>query len=233
LQRDWSHSGGSGKSPKEFLNQMKHTLAFVIPVALGMAMCASAQSLPAPAAAASPAPVAAGPTKVAVIAFQVAVAQTNEGQRNYTDLEKKYAPREAKAKALNDEIESLTKQFQAQGANLADAERASRLKVIDDKKKQLDRMTEDLKTDGNQDVQEMYNTLASKVFDVLSAYAAQQGYTVVLDMSQQTTPVLYAAPSLDITKAIIDAYNAKSGVPPPPPSLPSAPAPGPQGAPKH
>jgi outer membrane protein len=211
---------------------MKHTFAFVLPVALGMALCASAQSLPAPAAAAPPAAVS-GPPRVAVIAFQVAVAQTNEGQRNYTELEKKYAPREQKAKALNDEVESLTKQFQTQGATLADAERASRLKVIDEKKKELDRLTEDLKTDGNQDVQEMYNTLASKVFDVMSAYAAQQGYTMVLDMSQQTTPVLYAAPSLDITKAVIDAYNAKSGVPPPPPGLPSAPSPGPQAAPKH
>jgi outer membrane protein len=207
---------------------MKHTFAFVVPVALGLALSAAAQSLPAPAA--TPASVA-GPAKVAVIAFQVAVAQTNEGQRNYTDLEKKYAPREEKAKALNDEIETLTKQFQTQGATLADAERATRLKAIDDKKKQLDRMTEDLKADGNQDVQQMYNTLASKVFDVMSAYAAQQGYTMVLDMSQQTTPVLYAAPSLDITKAVIDAYNTKSGVPAPPPSLPAAP--GPQSAPKH
>jgi outer membrane protein len=207
---------------------MKHTFAFVVPVALGLALSAAAQSLPAPAATTA---AVAGPAKIAVIAFQVAVAQTNEGQRNYTELEKKYAPREEKAKALNDEIETLTKQFQAQGATLADAERATRLKAIDDKKKELDRMSEDLKADGNQDVQQMYNTLASKVFDVMSAYAAQQGYTMVLDMSQQTTPVLYAAPSLDITKAVIDAYNTKSGVPAPPPSLPAAP--GPQSAPKH
>jgi outer membrane protein len=199
-------------------------------LALGIPLSAAAQSLPAPAAApAAAAP--AGPPKIAVISFQVAVAQTNEGQRNYADLEKKYAPREQKAKTLNDEIESLTKQLQAQGANLADAERASRLKTIDDKKKELDRMAEDLRTDGNQDVQQMYNTLAAKVFDVLSSYANQQGYTLVLDMGQQQTPVLYAAPSMDITKAVIEAYNIKSGVPAPPPALPSAP--GPQAAPKR
>jgi outer membrane protein len=54
---------------------------------------------------------------------------------------------------------------------------------------------------------------------------------MVLDMSQQTTPVLYAAPSLDITKAVIDAYNTKSGVPAPPPGLPAAP--GAQAKPAH
>jgi outer membrane protein len=205
---------------------MKHSLSIVVTLALGMALSAAAQTLPAPAAAAPPAATApAGPAKIAVIAFQVAVAQTNEGQRNYADLEKKYGPREAKAKSLNDEVESLTKQLQTQGANLPDAERASRLKSIEDKKKELDRMTEDLKTDGNQDVQQMYNTLASKVFDVMSTYAAQKGFTMVLDMSQQQGTVLYADPSLDITKAVIEAYNVKSGVPAPPPALPSAPKP--------
>jgi outer membrane protein len=205
---------------------MNHSLAIVVTLASGMALSAAAQTLPAPASAAPLAATApAGPAKIAVIAFQVAVAQTNEGQRNYADLEKKYAPREEKAKALNDQIETLTKQLQTQGSSLPDAERASRVKSIEDKKKELDRLTEDLKTDGNQDVQQMYNTLASKVFDVMSTYAAQKGFTMVLDMSQQQGTVLYADPSLDITKAVIDAYNVKSGIPAPPPALPSAPKP--------
>ena len=119
-------------------------------------------------------------------------------------------------KALNDEVESLTKQLQSQGETLSEAERASRAKTLDEKKKKLDRASEDLKTDGNQEIQEMYNTLASKVFEVLSSYAQQHGYTVVLDISQQQTPVLYASPSLDITKAVVEAYNLKSGVPAPP-----------------
>ena len=37
------------------------------------------------------------------------------------------------------------------------------------------------------------------------------------EQQQQAPLVLYAAPSSDITKAIVDAYNAKSGVPAPPP----------------
>jgi outer membrane protein len=38
----------------------------------------------------------------------------------------------------------------------------------------------------------------------------------VLDVAQQQNPVLYAAESTNITKAVIDAYNVKSGVPAPP-----------------
>jgi outer membrane protein len=188
---------------------MKRSLVLAITLASGIVLSAAAQTLPAPAAP-------AGPAKIAVIAFQVAVGQTNEGQRNFADLQKKYAPREEQLKNLNDEIETLTKQLQAQGDKLSDAERASRAKAIDDRKKKLDRDAEDARNDFQQEMQDMYNGLASKVYDVLESYAQQQGYTLVLDVAQQQTPVLYATESTNITKAIIDAYNVKSGVPAPP-----------------
>ncbi len=108
--------------------------------------------------------------------------------------------------------------------------KANRAKSIDDKKKQLQREAEDDQNDFQQEMQEMYSALASKVYDVLSSYAQQHGFTLVLDVAQQQTPVLYATESTNITKAVIDAYNTKSGVPAPPPSAPSAPAP--QTAPK-
>ena len=68
--------------------------------------------------------------------------------------------------------------------------------------------------------------LQSKVYDVMQSYAEQQGYTLVLDVSQQQSPVLYAINSTNITKAVIDAYNLKSGVPAPP-AQPAAAAPKP------
>ena len=203
---------------------MKRSLVLAIMLASGIVLSAAAQTSPASAAP-------AGPAKIAVIAFQVAVGQTNEGQRNFADLQKKYAPREEQLKNLNDEIETLTKQLQTQGDKLSDAERASRAKSIDDKKKKLDRDAEDARNDFQQEMQDMYNGLASKVYDVLETYAQQQGYTLVLDVAQQQTPVLYATESTNITKAIIDAYNVKSGVPAPPaPPAGAAPKAAPQSA---
>jgi outer membrane protein len=222
---------------------MNRLLVCVATLASGLALTASAltvsaqvPSAPAPAAAAAPS-LPAGPPKIAVIAFQVAVAQTNEGQRNFADLQKKYDPKRQQLKGLSDEVDNLTKQLQAQGDKLSDAERASRAKTIDDRKKQLERSAEDAQNDFQSEMQEMYNGLASKVYDVLSSYSQQQGFTLVLDVSQQQNPVLYASESTNITKPVIDAYNLKSGVPAPPaqpagatsapsqaPRLPSAPA---------
>ena len=206
-------------------------------MASGIVLGAAAQT-PAESAAAAPANTpatsAAAPAtpKIAVIAFQVAVGQTNEFQRNFADLQKKYDPKRQQLKALNDEIDNLTKQLQAQGDKLNDAERATRAKQIDDKKKQLQRDGEDASNDFQNEMQEMYQGLASKVYDVLSTYAQQHGYTLVLDVAQQQTPVLYAVDSTNITKPIIDAYNVKSGVPAPPQPAAGTPPAAPPVAPK-
>jgi outer membrane protein len=188
---------------------MKRSLALIVMLASSLVLSATAQT---PAATAA----APGPSKIAVIAFQVAVAQTNEGQRNFADLQKKYAPREAQLKSLSDEIDNLTKQLQSQASTLPPAEQQSKAAAIDTKKKQLDRDSQDAQSDFQQDMQGVYNTLASKVYDVMQSYAELHGYTLVLDVSQQQNPVLYAATATNITKEIIDAYNVKSGIPAPP-----------------
>jgi len=214
---------------KEFLSQMKHPLSLVVLLASGLTLSAAAQlpaspgmSTPAPAAAAT---APAGPAKIAVINFQLAVAQTNEGMRAFADLQKKYAPKEASLKALNDEIDGLTKQLQAQAATMTEVERNTKAKTIDDKKKQLDRETSDLRDQGQQDMQDLYQSLASKVYDVMQSYAQQQGFTLVLDASQQQSPILFASDGTVITKQVIDAYNLKSGIPAPVEGASTAPKP--------
>jgi outer membrane protein len=191
---------------------MKRTYALIATLALGTVLSAAAQTTPAAAAA------PAGSVKVAVIAFQAAVSQTNEFQRNFSDLRKKFEPKMAQLKTMSDEIETLTKQLQAQGDKLSEADQAAKARVIEDKKKQAQRYSEDSQTDYQQQVQEVFNSVASKVGEVLVSYVQQQGYSMVLDATQQQQQapiVLYAAPSSDITRAVIEAYNVKSGVPAP------------------
>jgi len=198
---------------------MKRLSLLTLSLCLASAVAAPAQA-PAATAAQRPAAAATAPaaTKVAVIAFQAAVAQTNEFQRDLADLQKKYDPKRTQLKNLNDEIDKLTKDLQTQGAQLSDAERESRARSIDEKKKQLDRDTQDAQSDFQGDMQGVINGVAQKVGALMTDYAKSHGYTLVLDASdQQNATVLYAVPSTDITKAIVDAYNVKSGIPAPPP----------------
>lgn len=219
---------------KEFLIHMKRSFTIVCLLTAGLGVSALAQS--SSAATTDPAPNApstsaapAGGTKIAVIMFQPAVMQTNEGQRNFADLQKKYEPKRTQLKSMSDEIDSLKKQLQNAGANLSDTERQNRLKSIDDKEKSFQRLGEDTQNDFQQDLQATYNQVAEKVYTVLQAYAQQNGYSVVIDGSSQQSPVLWASEATNITAAVIQAYNQKSGVPAPAgvtgAATPSAPAP--------
>ena len=196
---------------------MKLSLASTGVLASCITLTAAAQA-PAVSAAAPNGPVTpAGPPKIAVIAFQEAVAQTNDFQRKFADLQKKYEPKRQQLKTLNDEIATLQKDLQAQSATLSDAERAKRAKTLDDKQKELKRDAGDAQNDFQQDMQQTFAGVAEKFGQTMSAYAQENGYTVVLDGGNQQLPVvLYANSSADITKAVIDAYNVKSGVPAPP-----------------
>ncbi len=191
----------------------------------------------APPAAAQPAPVApqAYPAKIALIAFEQAVIATNEGQRALEDIKKKYEPKQTQLEGLNTEIENLKKQLQSAPASLSDDERASRLKTLDSKQKQLDRETEDAKTAYQADVQDAYGKVAQKVNSVLLNYVEKNGYTLLLDVGSQQSSVMWAArdPSADITEAVVMAYNASSGVTAPPPSAPSAARPKPAATTPH
>ena len=41
----------------------------------------------------------------------------------------------------------------------------------------------------------------------------QNGYTMVVDISTEKSPILWANQATDITQAVVQAYNTKSGVP--------------------
>jgi outer membrane protein len=213
------------------------TLVCLLASATGVGILSStssalAQTPSAPTPAGSTAGLSAAPAfptnaKIAIIAFQQAVAATNEGQRNFAQLRVKFEPKQAQLKSQSDEIDSLKKQLQDAGATLSEPERDSRLRIIDEKTKSLQRSAEDAQNEASGAMNDMYQQLAQKVYAVLETYSQQNQFTLVLDTSAQQTPVLWAPPSSDITKAVVDAYNAKSGVPPQPAAggTPSAPRP--------
>lgn len=149
---------------------------------------------------------------IVTVSFNVAVLQTAEAQRELTALQTKFAPRQTQLKTLSEEIESLRKQLQASADKLSDAESASRQQALGVKEKQLQRQAEDLRNDSDSDSQQVFQTVAQKVYVFLQTYAQQHRYAVVVERGSDAAPVVwYAAANLDITADLIKAYNAQSG----------------------
>src|SRR6516225_5006190 len=137
-------------------------------------------------------PAAGSPdSKVAIVNIQQAIANTNEGKK---------------------ELEALQKQLETQGPKLSDEERNNRIKVATDKQKALQRNYEDFQNEVQQSEQEVLSRLGKKMLDVMEKYAKDNGNAMVLDVSNPQTPVLYASPTTNITKDLVDAYNSASPV---------------------
>jgi outer membrane protein len=153
------------------------------------------------------------PVKIGIVAIQAAIASTNEGKKELDTLQQHFSPRQAELKNQNDEIENLKKQLQAQGDKLTEDARASQVRTIESKQKALQRNGEDFQNEVQQAELELLNRLGGKMQKIMENYAKANGYAVILDVSNpQTTPVLYAAETTNITKDLIDAYNAQSPV---------------------
>jgi Skp family chaperone for outer membrane proteins len=193
----------------------------------GVAQTAAPQTPAAPASAtpaAAPAPVVpqAIPAKIALIAFEQAVFATNEGQKTVADVQKKYEPKKAQIDSLAAEIDSLKQQLQALPTTASADDRAARQRTIDTKDKELQRQAEDAQTSYNGDLQDAYGKVAQKFSVTLKNYVAQNGYTILIDVSNQQSAVMWALPNTDVTEAVVKAYNTTSGVAAQPPAAPSA-----------
>ena len=181
---------------------MTKNLFAIAVLGAGMAGMAMAQ---APAAA--PAASSAAPTKVGVIQIQAALAATKEGQKAAAELEVKLSPRKKDLESKQAEIKDLQERLQRGGNTLSDSAKEDLTRNIDTKTKSYNRQLEDAQAELEQEQQKLVNVLGQKMMAVIDKFAQQNGFAIVLDVSNQNTPVLYASNTVDITKEVIDLYD--------------------------
>jgi len=170
----------------------------------------------APSAAAAAAPKATG-TKPGTINIEQAIFASNEGQRDFQELSKKFEPKQTELKSKADEIDSLKKQLGAQQDKLNDEAKDKLVKQIESKQKLFDRSTQDAQEDFQNQQGEIGNRILTKMAPLIVKYASENGYGMILDTSQQWPrgPVIWYGQAVDITQPVVEAYNAQSGVPAP------------------
>jgi outer membrane protein len=169
--------------------------------------------------------------KFAVINIQGAIISTKDGQKAASELQAKTAPKKRELEQKQNEINGLQDQLNKGSNTLSDSAKNDLYKNIEFKKKSLQREVEDAQTDLEADQQKLLQQLGQKILAVIEKYSRDNGITMVVDVSSQQTPVLYASPSIDITKEIIELYDKSTASAGPAPA-PKAPAAAPATAPK-
>lgn len=183
----------------------KYTLS--LSVGLGLVLSVVALELLAAKPGLQTTPVPAG-AKIGIVNIQDAITATDEGKKEFDALQQRFAPKQNSLKSLNDEVEDLKKDFQARSDKLNEDERAKQVKNIEVRQKTLQKNYEDAQNEFQQAEQEVVSRIGGKMLNVLEKYAKNNGYAVILDVSNPQTPVLWASQETNITKQLVDSYNA-------------------------
>jgi outer membrane protein len=157
-------------------------------------------------------------TKVGIIHIQKAIIETKDGQKAASALQAKFEPKRKELEGLQQQIASIQTQLRNGSNTLSDDAKNKLMRDIDEKQKQLTRKNEDDQAELDQEQQKILNDLGGKMMVVIEKYAQDHGYSLILDVSNPQTPVLYASNTIDITQDIIALYDKNS------PSAAAAPA---------
>lgn len=159
--------------------------------------------------------------KVGVISVQGAIVGTKDGQKASQELDQKFAPKKKEFDTRQSEVASLQDQLNKGGSVMSEDKRAQLTRDIDDKKKRLERDIQDAQEELQGAQQTLLSSLGQRMMAVIEKYAKDNGYSMILDVSNPNTPVLYASSAVDITQDIVSLYDKN-----PPPAIAPTAAPG-------
>jgi outer membrane protein len=168
---------------------------FLPAIALGAAMLAPAQTTPPPQ------------TKVGIIHIQNAIISTKDGQKAASELTTRFAPRKADLDKKQSTIAQLQEQLRKGSNTMAEDAKQKLMREIDQTTKSLNRESEDAQAELDQEQNKIMQELGQRIMAVIDKYAKDNGYALILDVSSQQTPVLYATNSIDITQDIIALFD--------------------------
>jgi Skp family chaperone for outer membrane proteins len=194
----------------------RHLFPVSLLLVAGFVASISAQQQPAPAA---PAATVQLPTsKMAVIytdlfldqktgiaKFNSVVTRLNgEFQKTKDEL----TQMQTRATSLDAEINKLREA--PEGAPVDQRSLQAKIDQLDQLKKDIQRKGEDAQANYNRRRAELFNPLQDEIGKALEAFAKARGINVIIDGT--SVPLLYAADSIDITRAFIADFNSKNPV---------------------
>jgi Skp family chaperone for outer membrane proteins len=197
------------------MNGIRLLIAFVFVVFTGAAVLAqqpSTQPSPRPAAPQPAAPIPEG--RMALI-YSEDFRDPKTGIARYSavmnSLNSEFQPRQTelnqmaqKMQQLQDEITKL----QQGGAPVAQSQIQAKADQYEQLKKEYQRKAEDAQAVYKKRHEEVMAPLNQEIGKALEAYAKAHGITVIIDGNQ--VPLVYAAETIDITKAFINEFNSKN-----------------------
>jgi outer membrane protein len=149
--------------------------------------------------------------KIGIFNIQSAIISTKDGQKAAGDLQTRFTPKKVELEKKQTEIAELQDKLNKGRNTLSEDARQGMVRDIDAKTKSLTRATEDAQAEWDQEQQRIFNDMGGKMLALLDKYGKDNGYSIIIDVSSQQTPVLFASNSIDVTRDMVEIYDKNAG----------------------
>jgi outer membrane protein len=146
-------------------------------------------------------------TKIGVIDVQVAITSTAEGKQAAAELQSQFAPRQTELTNMQKQLEDIQTRLRTGQTTLSDDEKARLGREGEQLQRSYQRRSQDAQDDFNEAQREVVDRIGRRMVDVLNKYSRDNGYSIILDRSGQSSPVIFAANSTDVTQEIIRLFD--------------------------
>jgi outer membrane protein len=157
--------------------------------------------------------------KVAVVDFEKALVESAEGKKSSDKFNRTLQTKQADSQKRQQELEDAQKKLQTQERTLSEAAKANLQKDIERRTTELQRFSEDSQKELQSLRDQLLRPIAERASGILNALAAEEGYTLIVDISNPQNNVVFFNPKNDVTAELTRRIDAAT---PAAPSTPGA-----------
>ncbi len=143
--------------------------------------------------------------KIAIVDLEGAMNKSEAGIKANDELKADFEKARGKAQKLNSEMESISKDLEAQRSLLSQDMVQKKLADVQKKKVELERLEKDTNEELQRKQMQFVGAIVQDMRGVIQKYAEEKKIDLVIEVKESGT--IYANPSLDITDEIVKRFN--------------------------
>lgn len=143
--------------------------------------------------------------KIGYVDLQKVLNESEAGKKAKEEISKKVKEYEIQVQAKQKELQAAKDELEKQALLLSDEARAKKEREYQQKLKDLQRFTKDIRDDLQMRDSDATKKILEQVLKVVREYGEKEGYTIILEKNESS--MIYASESIDLTDIVLKLYN--------------------------
>jgi len=152
-------------------------------------------------------PALAADFKIGIVDLQRALNESSAGKKAKDQFKGEFEKMQNGLKGEKDALDKLKDDLDKKSAVLSEDQRKTKMDDFERRRRDLRRKLEDSDAELRKKDQELTGSILKDLAVVIQEIGEREGYTVILENSSSS--VLYGSKSIDMTDAVIKAFDAK------------------------